>query len=194
MLPIILFFAWLGVVLCLKKINMHAFLFIFGSVGLFFFLMYLGLESVEKQLEFLITYILGEIGRVTGLFTAYPEYSMISIFLDKQAVTFFVDYECSGFIETLVYLCLVAFFPVYSYWEKGLCMLAGSIYILFSNLFRVLMICLLIKSFGVQIFYFAHTIFARLLFFALSLLLYYFVFTKPHILKQRVGNLTYDGK
>jgi exosortase family protein XrtG len=119
---------------------------------------------------------------------------MITIYKGTEAISFFVDYECSGFIETLVYICLLSFYPVYSYFKRGILAIIGIVYIFISNIIRVFFICIIIKLFGNGMFFFSHTIFARVIFFTFMIILYYTVFTRPHILRQKVGNLSNDDK
>lgn len=170
---------------------MHFFLFIVGSAGLFGFLMFLGLGAIETLLEQAVTAVLSLVGSITGIFAANADYSMITVYHRNNALTFFVDYECSGYIEMLVYACLLAFFPLYSSMEKLIYSLGGLLYIFLANVGRVFLICGITKIFGSTLFFFSHTIFARLLFFALMVILYYFVFTRPHIKRQKVGNMSY---
>ncbi|MCX7922676.1 MAG: exosortase family protein XrtG [Clostridia bacterium] len=194
MLPFVLFILWVITMVFLRKIKMHFFVFLVGSAGLFCFLMYIGLGSAEKYLEYAVTYLISLIGDFSGLYKAYPEYSSITIYYKNQAISFFVDYECSGFIETLVYVCLLLFYPVYNYREKILYTVIGIIYIFIANVARVFIICLIIKLFGSPLFFFSHTLFARVLFFAFMVVIYYIVFTRPHILRQKVGGMSYAAQ
>lgn len=193
MLPYFLLLLWIVALFLLRNVKISFFLFVVGSVGLFCFLMHFGRLTIERHMEFAVTLAMQFIGRITGFFTAYPEYSMITLYYRNEAVTFFVDYECSGFIETIVYISLVLFYPLHSIWKRFIYSLAGIIYIFLSNAVRVFVICSAVKLFGNRMFFLSHTILARILFFFLMVALYYTVFTKPHIFKQKVGNLTYDS-
>lgn len=193
LLAVSLFLGWILILLLLRKLKIYFFIFVIGSVGLFFLLMYVGKDYLEKTLEYAVTYCMWLIGNKTGLFTAYPDYSLITSYFRREAVSFFVDYECSGFIEILVYICLLAFYPVYKIKGKILLSFVGIVYIFISNVIRVFIICTVIKLLGPSVFFFSHTIIARVLFFTLTVTLYYVVFTRPHILLQKVGNLTYDS-
>lgn len=190
---VLLFLGWILLLLLLRKLGIHFFVFIVGSVGLFFLLMYTGRDLLEKHLEYLVAYAMWLIGEKTGLFAAYPDYSMITCYFRQEAVSFFIDYECSGFIETLVFICLLLFYPVYSIKGKAILSFIGTVYIFISNVIRVFVICIVIKTLGPSVLFFSHTVFARVLFFAMTVTLYYVTFTRPHILMQKVGNLTHDS-
>ena len=193
MFLLLLFVLWVLILILLRKSKMHFFKFVVGSIGLFCFMMYLGRNSIEGYLEYGVTWGIGVLGNITGLFYSHPQYSMISIYRMGQAISFFVDYECSGFVETLVYVSLLLFYPVYKAKEKIKYLFAGCSYILISNIIRVFVICFITRQWGSSMFFLSHTVFARLLFFALMVILYYYVFTRPHIIRQKVGNLSYGN-
>lgn len=52
----------------------------------------------------------------------------------------------------------------------------------------------MINQFGNESYYMAHTIVGRLLFYALSIILYFYVFTRAQIRRQRVGEFGYDSE
>lgn len=183
---------WVAVLMVFTKTKMGFFKFVVGSVGAFVLLMYFGRYSIEKYLQYYLSYLLGLFGDYTGLFVVQPKFSMITAYSGPNVVSFFIDYECSGFVEIVVYVCLVAFYPIYGLWERIKYSLYGAAYIFGCNFIRVVLICILVKVFGMKIFFFAHTILARIMFFAFMVILYYKVFTKPHILRQKVGGLKYE--
>jgi len=187
LLPAFLFVIWISLLLILKKLKMQFFVFILGSVGLFGFSMYAGVAKLEKYLEYVVAYTLNYVGKSTGIFAAHPEYSTITVYYRQQAISFFVDYECSGIIETLVYICLLLFYPVYSVIIKIAYLLAGALYILAANIVRVFLICAIAKGWGPSSFFLSHTVAGRILFFILMVVLYYRVFTYTHIKRQKVG-------
>jgi len=193
MLIFLLFIIWILILMLLRKLKIYFFTFLLGSVGLFVFMMIAGMDSGEKYLEYAVTYCMQLIGNYTYLFTAYPEYSVITSYHDLEAVSFFVDYECSGFIEMLVYISLLMFYPMYGLKGKALYLLIGMVYIFTANVIRVFVICTIIRFFGIQLFFLSHTVIARVLFFMLMVALYYIVFTRPHVLRQKVGSLTYGS-
>ncbi len=190
-LPIIA--AWILFLLLIRKLKIYFFVFVAGSIGLFWILMYIGRGAVEKYLEHAVAYIMHLISKFTGFYVAYPEYSMLTVYNNSQTVSFFVDYECSGFIETITYISLLAFYPIYRWRRKIILGLSGTLYIFLSNIIRVFIICVIVKKFGPSLFFFSHTVFARVLFFFLMVGLYYVVFTRAHILRQKVGKIGYEN-
>lgn len=191
-LPILVFLLWIFFLWIFWKHKMHFYVFILGTVGTFGFLMFIGQNTFQILLQYGVTYCTGILGKVFGLYQAYPKYSMITVYFKTEAISFFVDYECSGVIEILVYICLLMFYPIYSVKEKIKLIPMGVCYIFLANIFRVFVICSVLKVFGPSLIFYTHTIFARILFFFMMIILYYYVFTRPHILRQKVGNLRYE--
>ena len=192
-LVIVAFIVWLYLLSVFKRGKLDFFRYMVGSVGMFIFLMVGVQPYVTKSLVQLVTSVSGVFGRMTGVFDAYRDYSIL--FVENQvtgeAISLYVDYECSGVIEMLVFLSLLAFFQVYEVWQRVIIGIIGCIVIFFSNVSRIFIICLMIKIKGNDIYYFAHTIVGRLFFYALAILLYYYVFTYAQIKKQKVGGFSY---
>jgi exosortase family protein XrtG len=92
----------------------------------------------------------------------------------------------------MAFLALLWFFQVYEVHEKVVVSIAGSLAIFVSNVLRIFLICLLIRIFGKDIYFLAHTVIGRIFFYACSVLLYFYVFTKPQIIRQKVGAFHYE--
>ena len=78
--------------------------------------------------------------------------------------------------------------------EKICISLIGAVWIITANIIRLFSICVIINQFGNESYYMAHTIVGRLIFYALSIVLYFYVFTRAQIRKQRVGDFGYDSE
>ena len=129
-----------------------------------------------------------------GIFKAYTAHSILFVENADGPISLYVDFECGGVIEILVFISLVWFFAVYSKKEKLTLSLVGILWIIVANIIRLFSICLIINWFGNESYYVAHTIVGRLIFYALSIILYFYVFTRAQIRKQRVGEFGYDNE
>ena len=127
------------------------------------------------------------------MFTSYFKYGVIFVNSDAGAITLQIDFECSGVIEMLAFLALLWFFPVYDKYERVVVSMIGVMAIFFANVLRIFFICLLVHIWGIDMYFFAHTIFARILFYGCTVFLYFYVFTKPQIVRQKVGAFRYDS-
>lgn len=186
-----LFICWIYILTVLSRAKLHFFKFLIGSVGLFFFMMVTLQPYLVNILSRLVASASGIIGGATGYFEAFYQYSLILIQSGKSTISMYIDYECSGVIEILAYISLLWFFPVYNTLEKIMYSLLGAAWIFAANIIRIFIICSMVYYFGDNMFYFAHTIFGRIVFYALSIILYFYVFTKSQIKRQKVGNVVY---
>ena len=96
------------------------------------------------------------------------------------------------------FLSLLAFYAVYSVPERIYVGIIGTLYTLLTNALRISVICTMIHFLGTDYYYVAHTVVGRIIFYVLQVILYFFVFTKAHVLKMKTGDFAYtkteDGK
>ena len=60
-----------------------------------------------------------------------------------------------------------------------------------ANAFRILVICFAVCIFGPGAYYVVHAIVGRILFYILSIYLYFYIFTKPQVVRMKVGSFVY---
>lgn len=172
--------------------ELHFFKFLFGSVGLFITMMVVIQPILTAPLAQLVAAAAGVLGRITNTYESYFEYGMIFINSAKGVVSLYIDYECSGIIEIMAFSSMLCFFPVYNFIEKIIVNVFGIVWIFVANVIRIFIICIAIHFFGNEVFYFAHTILGRLVFYGFSIILYFYVFTRSQIIRQKVGNFNYE--
>lgn len=184
---------WLYFLYVFKRSKLDFFRYIVGSFGLFIFMVIYIRPYITGPLMGLVTSVSGVFGKLTGVFEAYRDYNILFVEnnVTREAISLYVDYECSGVIEMMVFISLLTFFQVYEVWQRVVIGILGCIAIFFSNVCRIFLICIIIKVGGNDMYYFAHTIIGRLFFYMLAILLYYFVFTRAQIKKQKVGGFNY---
>ena len=83
------------------------------------------------------------------------------------------------------------FYQVYSVYERVYVGVLGVVAMVAANALRITVICLAIYFGGIDMYYIAHTFIGRFVFYGLSVLIYFYVFTKPQIIKQKVGSFKY---
>lgn len=193
-LLLVLFAVWLYLLTVFKRKKLDFFFFLAGSIGLFLFSFFILQPLITPYLAQFVCYLTGLVGNISGIFKAYTSYGILFIENANGPVSLYVDFECAGLIEMLVFISLIAFFDVYNVKQKILVSLEGIVWILMSNIIRLFIICCIIHFFGNESYYFAHTIVGRLVFYALSVWFYFHTFTRAQILKQKVGEFGYDSK
>lgn len=191
-LAVLFFGVWIYILIVLYRSKLDFWKFCWGSVGLFVLMMVWIQPIVTAPLTKAVASVAGIVGNLTKLYSSYFQYGMLFIANGSSSISLYINYECSGIIEIMAFTALLWFFSVYTFYEKIVLNIAGFIWIFAANVLRIFVICLLIYFFGNSIFYFAHTIFGRLVFYILSIVLYYYVFTKSHVVRQKVGNFRYD--
>jgi exosortase family protein XrtG len=191
-LVILLLIVWVYVLYTMKRADMGVWYFLFGSVGFFVFAMILVEPVVVAPLQKAVSAVSGMLGELTGVYDSYFQQGILFVQNGGESLSLYIDFECSGVIELLAFFALLWFFPVYALHEKLVVSVIGTFVIYIANVFRIFFICVLIYLFGNDIYFFAHTIFARIFFYACSVLLYFYVFTKPQIVRQKVGAFHYD--
>jgi exosortase family protein XrtG len=182
---------WVYLLTVLSRARLTFLTFLLGSVGLFILMMATIQGYITVPLSKAVAASAGVIGNMTGMFYAYYQYSLIFIRHGTESISLYIDYECSGVIELMAFAALLWFFPLYNAVEKLVITITGLLWIFASNILRLTVICLLVYFFGNNIFFFAHAIFGRIIFYGLSILLYFYVFTRPQIIKQKVGKFSY---
>ena len=188
---IVLIALWYNILNVLKRAELHFWRFIAGSFGLFIFLMILARPVLSQPLAKAVASISGLFGNLTDTFSAYFKYGILFIESAAGAITLQVDFECSGIIEIMAFISLLAFFMVYTVNERIVIGVLGTIYIILANVLRVTVICLIIHFFGPDAYFISHTIIGRLIFYTFSVMLYFYVFTKPQIIRMKIGKFTY---
>ncbi|ADK13481.1 MULTISPECIES: exosortase family protein XrtG [Clostridium] len=186
-----LLIVWIYLITVFTRAKLYFFKFVAGSVGLFFFMMVILQPYLVNVLSRSVAAASGIMGDVTGCYQAFYQYSLILIQSGGSAISMYIDYECSGVIEILAFTALLWFFPLYNTLEKIMYNIIGVVWIFLANIIRIFIICVLVYYYGNNIFYFAHTIFGRIVFYALSIILYFYVFTRSQIKRQKVGNVLY---
>ena len=191
---ILFFLVWIYLIHVAKKAELKFLNFIIGSVGIFIFMMIWIRPIITGPLTWLVATVSGTLGDMTGFFDAYPDYGMLFIPKDTVAVSLYIDFECSGVIEIMAFLSMLLFFNVYNFYEKIFVSIIGVIWIFISNVLRLLVITAFIYWFGNDIFFFAHVIVGRIVFYFLSIVLYFYVFTRSQVIRQKVGRVMYQKK
>lgn len=186
---VIVVILWIFTLGLFKKVKMDFFKFCVGSIGIFTISMIFFMPYLESGLNVLISNTLSLIANSTQYFQVFKENSIVFIDTRSGIVSMFINYECSGVIEMLVFTSLALFFPFGGMKRRLFLTVIGNVFVFLANIVRVLFIIFITKTFGSQAFYLAHTLLARILFFFLMIIIYYFVFTSTHLKYQNVGEM-----
>ena len=185
---------WVWLLRVLRKAGLKFWRYLLGSCGIFLILLILVRPWLVLPLARLIAAIAGIFGKVTGFYQAYYRYGVIFIESLNGAITVNIDLECSGFIEISAFISLLSFYGIYNIPERIYIGVVGTLYTMLTNALRIAVICTMIHFLGTDYYYVAHTIVGRIVFYVLQVILYFVIFTKPHVLKMKTGDFGYNKK
>ncbi len=190
-LGVVILLVWLYVLRVTRRSELPAWRFIWGSCGLFVLMMIFIRPYCTEPLAQVVAAVAGGFGKLTGMFQSYFKYGVIFVNSKAGAISLLIDFECSGILEIMAFLSLLAFFRAYTVYERVVVGILGTFYIILANALRIISIAVIIYFCGMPSYYVAHTFVGRIIFYGLSVLLYFFVFTRTQIIRQKVGGFTY---
>ena len=189
---VVLTLIWILNLRILYKIKNQAAFIIVGMLGMFVLMMVFVRPWATQPLARIVAALAGFVGRITGTFTPFFKYGILFVSTKSGSITLQIDFECSGIIEIMVYLSILAFFRVYSISERAILSAVGFIYIIVANALRIIIIATMIHFGGEDMYYIAHTYVGRIFFYAATIVLYFYVFTKSQVVRMKVGSFSYD--
>lgn len=184
--------AWLYALHALKRADLRFWRFLVGAIGLFVLLMLYVRPWATQPLAQAVAAIAGLPGSLTGTFESYFKYGVVFVDSAAGSMTLKIDFECSGIVEIMAFVSLLAFFAVYTKPERVMVGVLGTLAIIMANVVRIILIAEIIHFMGPESYYAAHSLFGRILFYGLTVALYFYVFTKPQIVRMLVGRFAYD--
>lgn len=190
-LGILILVIWLYILRVLTKSELPAWRFFWGSCGLFVLMMIYIRPVLTQPLAQVVAALAGGFGKLTGMFSSYFKYGVIFVDSKAGAISLLIDFECSGILEIMAFISLLLFFQAYTRYERLVIAILGTCYIILVNALRIIVICAIIYIWGMPAYAVAHTFIGRLVFYGLSVLLYFFVFTRTQIIRQKVGGFSY---
>lgn len=192
LLFIILVTAWILNLRILYRIKNQAAFITVGMVGLFVLMMVFVRPVATMPLARVVAAVAGFFGRITGIFSAFFKYGILFVETPTGSITLQIDFECSGIIEIMVFISILAFYRVYSVTERAILSAIGVVYIILANALRIILIATMIHFGGESMYYVAHTYLGRIFFYAATVVLYFYVFTKSQVVRMKVGSFSYD--
>ncbi len=189
---IILVLVWLYVLHLLTKSQLSFWRFLVGSAGTFVFGMVWIRPYLTHPLAQVVAAISGIVGQITGFYSTYFKYGVIFVnTVMGDSMTLVIDFECSGILEIMAFLSLLIFFRAYTKTEKLIVGSVGTLLLILFNALRITIICLMIHFGGTSLYYVAHTFVGRIVFYVLSIAMYFYVFTRTQVIRQKVGGFKY---
>ncbi|WP_061213512.1 hypothetical protein [Syntrophomonas wolfei] len=186
----VFFLLWLALTLFLYHHRLWVFYYIWAAVGFCCLLVLLFHASLleyrlEQYTSLILHHTLDYLGIATHIFDRSPGTLLVLIKIDSSWTTIAIDIENSGLLEICIIFSLIIFYPVQPWHKRIPVALAGALGIYLINLFRLLLVIVVIHSGGRNMSFIAHTLFGRLFFFLLAVALYWQLITRPSLEKIR---------
>ncbi|PKM76544.1 MAG: exosortase family protein XrtG [Firmicutes bacterium HGW-Firmicutes-15] len=181
---------WILIAYYLHNHRIWLFYYIWTAVG-FTFIAILLLRSsnveyaVEQATGLFLHYSLGLIGIKTFIFDKAPGTVLVLLALENSWTCIDIDIECSGLLESCVLLGLLMFYPTLTLAKRFQYACIGVISLFVVNLIRLITVVLTLNFGGRDTMFIAHTLVGRLVFFALIIMVYWYLFTRPSLAKVR---------
>ena len=96
---------WIYILTVLKRGKLDFWYFITGSIGLFVFMLIKVEPVVLAPLQKSVSAVAGMFGDMTGIYEGYFNKNIVFIATGDANLSMYIDYECSGIVEMLAFLC-----------------------------------------------------------------------------------------
>lgn len=171
---------WAGATFALQRARRWLLFYLTGGLGFVLVVLFwasaLGFDTALEALE--ARQAVG-IANLTGIALSLLGKTGLAIPNHTGWAVFDVGIECSALLEMSAIIGLVAFYPAFSTGRKLSSALIGTAVTYAVNIARIMLIVVLINSFGTDWVFAAHAVFGRILFFIGTVALYWWLITRP---------------
>lgn len=187
----LLLIVWIYFLTVLYRAKTGFWYYLLGSVGVFSFAMYYIEPLAVPFLQRMVAAFTGAIGSITGLYGSYFESGMLFISHNGANLSLYIDFECSGVIEIIAFLSLLMFYKVFSVYERIIVGIIGTLLLFVFNVMRIFIICIAVYFGGTDLYFISHTVIGRIFFYLCTVFLYFYVFTRPQIVREKPEGFNY---
>jgi len=186
---------WVALVLIMRRNRIWLFYYLIAAVGLCFGLVIvlrnlLPGESLLAMATAYGTHALASLLDIpTRVFPSAPGLLLVLVIVQQSGWTALqVGLESSGLLEMAVLTGLIVFYPGMPGFRRFLSLVIGLLATYIANILRVLLIVAVLHYFGKDSLLLAHTFLGRAFFFAVTVVIYWFLMTKSslQLLRERV--------
>lgn len=179
-----LFFLWIGAVAFLRYFRIWLPYYLFGAVGLVYWLALVAgnILHLEPYLAHTVAWavhlISGAFAIPTRIFENAPGILLVLVVVQQVGWTVLqIGVESSGLLEISVLISILAFYPGWSLMRRGLSILAGGVALWLANVLRMMIIVVMLNQMGKGALVLAHTFVGRIVFFLLTILIFWYLVT-----------------
>ena len=200
------FLLWGVVVYAMRRYRIWPLFYVIGTVGSAIFLIYFNRQLLHSELLLArsvaesIHWLCEAILRIpTQVFEEAPGLLMVMVVVQRVGWRAReIGVESSGLLEMSVLISLMLFYPGWGAFDRSWRILVGLLATWIANLVRMMLIVVMLHNLGKEVLLIAHTFLGKLVFFVLTIGIYWFLITKPSLslieknIRQR--NLSVEGE
>src|SRR4030067_733976 len=186
------FILWWAVVVFLHHFRVWLLFYVVASVGgVYWFILIignaLGFElSLAHSVAWAVHVLSNLIGIPTRIFESAPGVLLVLVVSQDVGWTILqIGVESSGLLEISVLASLLLFYPSWSLYHRGKVIAIGTLAVWSANVFRVLLIAVILNRMGKGSLVLAHTYFGKAIFFLLIVGIFWYLINKSTILDLR---------
>lgn len=173
---------WALVVVALRRARRWLLFYLTGGLGFILVVLFwasaFGFDTALEALEARQAVFLAN---ATGIALSLLGKTGLAIPNHTGWAVFDVGIECSALLEMSAIVGLIAFYPAFSAGRKVTTMAIGTAVTYAINMARIMLIVVLINAFGTSWVFAAHAVFGRILFFIGTVVLYWWLITRPTV-------------
>lgn len=182
----VLYFAlvlvWAAVTYLLWRRRRWLLYYLVGALGFILLVVYgASAYGLEKLVESMEAAQVAAVGKYIGVHLSVLGGSGLAIPNHTGWAVFDIGIECSAILEISAILGLIGLYPRLSPQRRAFSLAVGLAATYVLNLMRILLIVWIINSFGTGWVFPAHAVFGRMFFFAGTVLLYWYLVTRPTV-------------
>ncbi len=181
-----LFWFWLLGVLFLRRYRVWLLYYLLGSVGAAYWIILiarnvLGLEPLlAHSVAQAVHVVAGLAGIETRIFRNAPGILLVLVVAQPVGWTVLqIGVESSGLLEIGVLISLLGFYPGWSPLRRVGSIFVGVLASWAANVVRLFVIVVLLHLYGKEALVLAHTFVGKLVFFVLTIAIYWYLITRP---------------
>jgi exosortase family protein XrtG len=166
--------------------------YLFATVGMTLLLVFgSNVTGLAGNIEYIVTWLAAETAKLIGISAVQIGESELMVADQAGWVVLKTTIECSAVIETSVLFALVVFYPAFDWKKKSIILAIGMPVTWLANVARLLIITSMTAFIGRQAVFFGHAIVGRLFFLIVTVVLYWYILTKPTV--KEVGERLEGG-
>ena len=187
-----LFVLWVGGVAFLRYYRIWLLYYLLGAVGLVYWIALVAgnLLHLEPYLAHTVAWAVHQIANAfsipTRIYENAPGILLVLVVVQDIGWTVLqIGVESSGLLEISVLVSVLAFYPGWQWLRRGGAILAGGLAIWAANVLRMLIIVVMLNQLGKNALVLAHTFVGRIVFFLLTILIFWYLVTSATLANLR---------